>query len=240
MSQTFEAPPRLAIGSHPGNTVYMCGMNVISWENGDTKITDYPTCSPKPLARMVQAINDGYCNHVISEVDYEGDVFSVLCAPCSIEVLRLAHRTVGQPRLTLGEGWQWVAAMFKDATDEHLKAHGDNEAHQLARWALQAALTMADGHPPERAPMALVPGEPYPILTRHIYTFVRQFHYSPALLEHFASSATNLIHEAGMFFATRKNGLAKITEAHRVIDMWNSIAASRPKAASEVREEVAA
>jgi hypothetical protein len=33
-------------------------MNAISYINGDERITDYPTCSARPLAVVVQACND--------------------------------------------------------------------------------------------------------------------------------------------------------------------------------------
>ena len=33
-------------------------MQVISYTNGDAEITDYPTCTARPLARLVQRLND--------------------------------------------------------------------------------------------------------------------------------------------------------------------------------------
>jgi hypothetical protein len=61
-------------------------MNVVSWESGDTTITDLPACADPMLARLVQHVNDHYCTH------RDGDL---LCPPCSVDVLDLAHRTVG-------------------------------------------------------------------------------------------------------------------------------------------------
>ena len=51
-------PLRLARGSHQPGSGKGCAMNVISYINGDAKITDFPECSARPLARMVQALND--------------------------------------------------------------------------------------------------------------------------------------------------------------------------------------
>lgn len=81
-----DHPLRLAIGSHWAGSGKGCAMNVISWENGDRKISDYPRCADRLLARLVQTINDHHCGHMDN---------NFLCPPCSVEVLALAHRTVG-------------------------------------------------------------------------------------------------------------------------------------------------
>jgi hypothetical protein len=69
-------------------------MNLISWENGDSTITDYPDCADRVLARIVQQVNDNICDH------RDGDL---LCPPCSLEVLALGHRTVGTGTIPLSE-----------------------------------------------------------------------------------------------------------------------------------------
>jgi hypothetical protein len=51
-------PLRLARGSHQPGSGKGCAMNVISYTNGDDRITDFPTCSARPLAIVVQACND--------------------------------------------------------------------------------------------------------------------------------------------------------------------------------------
>lgn len=79
-------PLRLAVGSHQPGSGMGCAMNVESWINGDTKITDLPACADLMLAHVVQRVNDTYCTH------RDGDL---LCAPCSIKVLELAARTRG-------------------------------------------------------------------------------------------------------------------------------------------------
>jgi hypothetical protein len=81
-----EHPLRLAVGSHQAGTGKGCAMNAVSWENGDTTITDLPACADPLLARIVQRVNDKICTH------RDGDL---LCPSCSIKVLHLAHRTVG-------------------------------------------------------------------------------------------------------------------------------------------------
>jgi hypothetical protein len=83
---TVDHPLRLAVGSHKAGSGKGCAMNLISWENGDTTITDMPSCADPMLARIVQRVNDTYCTH------RDGDL---LCPTCSLVVLDLAHRTVG-------------------------------------------------------------------------------------------------------------------------------------------------
>jgi hypothetical protein len=51
-------PLRVARGSHQPGSGKGCAMNVISYTNGDERITDFPTCSARPLAIVVQACND--------------------------------------------------------------------------------------------------------------------------------------------------------------------------------------
>jgi hypothetical protein len=51
-------PLRLAQGSHQPGSGKGCAMNAISYINGDTAITDFPTCSARPLAILVQSCND--------------------------------------------------------------------------------------------------------------------------------------------------------------------------------------
>jgi hypothetical protein len=81
-----DHPLRLAVGSHEAGSGMGCAMNVISWESGDTTITDLPACADSVLARIVQRVNDSICTH------RDGDL---LCPACSVKVLDLAHRIVG-------------------------------------------------------------------------------------------------------------------------------------------------
>ena len=86
MTNTNVGPLRLAVGNHRAGSGKGCAMNVISWENGDSRISDMPDCTHPLLARVVQRLNDSICEH------RDGDL---LCADCSVIVLGLAHRTVG-------------------------------------------------------------------------------------------------------------------------------------------------
>ena len=83
MNKIFE-PLILAAGSHQAGSGKGCAMNVISWENGDKQITDFPACSDSMLARMVQRVNDALASD-------DG----LLSADNSVIALELGHMTVG-------------------------------------------------------------------------------------------------------------------------------------------------
>ena len=51
-------PLRLARGSHQPGSGNGCAMNAISYINGDEHITDFPTCSDRSLAIVVQSCNE--------------------------------------------------------------------------------------------------------------------------------------------------------------------------------------
>ncbi len=85
MHQITE-PLRLAVGSHRAGSGKGCTMNVVSWANGDTEITDMPPCSDPMLSRLMQSVNDRICMHL------DGDL---LCSKCSGIVLDLGFQTVG-------------------------------------------------------------------------------------------------------------------------------------------------
>lgn len=63
MDCNIDHPLRLAVGSHQAGSGKGCAMNLVSWENGDTTITDMPACVDPLLARIVQRVNDTICTH---------------------------------------------------------------------------------------------------------------------------------------------------------------------------------
>ena len=94
-------PLRLAQGSHQPGSGKGCAMNVISYINGDTKITDYPACSAHPLASLVQT-----CNDRLAGVD------GFLSAENSILVLNLGWRTVGTAGASDAVHALWIAEVL--------------------------------------------------------------------------------------------------------------------------------
>jgi len=96
-------PLRLAKGSHKPGSGKGCAMNVISYINGDIQITDYPKCSARPLARMVQELNDGLA-------DKDG----YLSPENSVLVLDLGWRTVGTAGAPREVVLRWLAELLVD------------------------------------------------------------------------------------------------------------------------------
>ncbi len=94
-------PLRLAKGSHQPGSGKGCAMNVISYINGDARISDFPACSARPLAAFVQSCNDllagpgGY----LSPED-------------SLLALDLGWRTVGTANVDRYVVHAWVAELL--------------------------------------------------------------------------------------------------------------------------------
>lgn len=103
MSASLDHPLRLAAGTYRAGSGKGCAMNLISWENGDAEITDFPACTARPLARLVQIVNDSICAHG------DGDL---LCPACSAVVLDLAHMTVGTAGATQQQEAAWIAELL--------------------------------------------------------------------------------------------------------------------------------
>lgn len=59
MKSFDDHPFQLAAGANTGaDDPYGCLMNVVSWMNGDTQITDYPSCTNKVLGSLCITFND--------------------------------------------------------------------------------------------------------------------------------------------------------------------------------------
>ena len=94
-------PLRLARGSHQPGSGKGCAMNVISYINGDVEVTDFPACSARPLARMIQELNDGLA-------DEDG----YLSPKNSVLVLNLGWRTVGTADVPREVVLRWLAELL--------------------------------------------------------------------------------------------------------------------------------
>ena len=113
-------PLCLARGSHRPGSGKGCAMNVISYVNGDTNITDYPKCSARLLARMVQLVNDNLAAE---------DGF--LSPENSLLVLDLAWKTVGTADVSNQVVLQWATCVFGVAPKGWKTAN-----YAAHRWAL--------------------------------------------------------------------------------------------------------
>jgi hypothetical protein len=98
-------PLRLAGGSHQPGSGKGCAMNVISYINGDTHITDFPDCSARPLAAFVQV-----CNDLLAGPD------GYLSPKNSLLALELGFQTVGTADVTDTVIHAWVAELLSSPT----------------------------------------------------------------------------------------------------------------------------
>ncbi|AGS82401.1 hypothetical protein PBI_REDNO2_102 [Mycobacterium phage Redno2] len=96
-------PLRLAKGSHQPGSGKGCAMNVISYINGDTVITDYPKCSARPLARLVQQ-----CNDELADSD------GFLTPENGVLVLDLGWQTVGTADVPESVMLRWLRDILVD------------------------------------------------------------------------------------------------------------------------------
>jgi hypothetical protein len=94
-------PLRLARGSHQPGSGKGCAMNVISYINGDTCITDFPDCSARPLAAFVQV-----CNDLLAGPD------DYLSPENSLLALELGWQTVGTADVPDNVVHAWVAELL--------------------------------------------------------------------------------------------------------------------------------
>jgi hypothetical protein len=98
-------PLRLASGSHQPDSGKGCAMNAISYINGDEQITDFPTCSARPLAVLVQSCNDLLAgpNRYLSSTD-------------SVLALELGWETAGTAEVVDTAIHAWVAELLTNPT----------------------------------------------------------------------------------------------------------------------------
>jgi hypothetical protein len=94
-------PLRLARGSHQPGSGKGCAMNVISFINGDAQVTDFPTCSARPLSLLVQSSND-----LLAGPD------GYLSPEGSVVALALAWQTVGTADVPDTVVHAWVAELL--------------------------------------------------------------------------------------------------------------------------------
>jgi hypothetical protein len=98
-------PLRLAKGSHQPGSGKGCAMNAISYINGDAQITDFPACSARPLAALVQS-----CNDLLARPD------GYLSPEGSVLALDLGWQTVGTAKVPNPVIHAWIAELLDNPT----------------------------------------------------------------------------------------------------------------------------
>jgi hypothetical protein len=130
---TIPHPLRLARGSHQPGSGKGCAMNVISYTNGGTEITDYPACSARPLARLVQRLND----RLAGDDGY-------LSPENSMIALDLGWLTVATADVSPEVAWHWLADLL---TDERVARDARSEVIKAIRGVSELCRRQADGSP---------------------------------------------------------------------------------------------
>jgi len=126
-------PLRLAKGSHQPGSGKGCAMNVISYINGDVEITDFPACSARPLARLVQEVND-----ILADED------GYLSPKNSVLVLNLGWRTVGTADVPSEVVLRWLAELLGDPV-RGVAQHASPAAAPAIRHVADLLKQMAGG-----------------------------------------------------------------------------------------------
>ena len=127
-------PLRLAKGSHQPGSGKGCAMNVISYTNGDTHITDFPDCSARPLAAFVQV-----CNDLLAGPD------DYLSPENSLLALELGWQTVGTADVDDTVIHAWLAELLA-SPDWGVVRHAKRAARYAKSTADKAVLDIAELH----------------------------------------------------------------------------------------------
>jgi hypothetical protein len=94
-------PLRLGKGSHQPGSGKGCAMNVISYITGDAQVTDFPSCSARPLSLLVQSSND-----------FLAGPDGYLLPESSVVALDLAWQTVGTADVPDTVVHAWLAELL--------------------------------------------------------------------------------------------------------------------------------
>jgi len=115
-------------------------MNVISYINGDIEITDYPECSARPLALLVQL-----CNDILPDQD------GFLSPEDSLIVLDLGCQTVGTAGVADSVIHSWIAGLLDNPEWGVIRYNlpgGIAEMHRkVARGEIDFHVWSADAYP---------------------------------------------------------------------------------------------
>jgi len=117
-------PLRLARGSHQPGSGKGCAMDVISYINGDVTITDFPACSAKPLAKLVQLLNDRLAGPN-----------GFLSPEASLLVLDLGWLTVGTADTPAPIIWRWISELLIDPEHGVVRYASDADGVEIRRVA---------------------------------------------------------------------------------------------------------
>jgi len=101
-------PLRVSQGPHREGSGKGCAMNIVSYVTGEKKITDFPKCSARPLARIVQIANDRLGSGILG---------SLLSPENALTAIELGMSTVGTADASDHVAEQWVSNLLINDQD---------------------------------------------------------------------------------------------------------------------------
>ena len=134
--ERISHPLRLAGGSHQPGSGKGCAMNVISYINGDTHITDFPATAARPLAAFVQL-----CNDLLAGPD------GYLSSENSFLALELGWQTVGTAEVPDIVIHAWMAELLTSPAWGVVQ-HADNAAVEAIVDIAELHRALASGEMP--------------------------------------------------------------------------------------------
>ena len=226
-------PLRLAVGSHRAGSGKGCAMNVISWETGESTITDMPACADPFLARVVQRVNDSQCAHS------DGDL---LCPPCSVKVLELGHRTVGTNLAALGWDSEEIRRVWVEIAVEQAESVArENEDPRVTKcravtraWLRgEAAIDKVHEARSDAADAAYAAYAAYAADAAYAYAAATATAtaYAAATAYAYATAATAATAAAAADAADAAYGYgSRLWRAHRIVDRFEELTGVRAEA----------
>jgi hypothetical protein len=152
MMHDITKPLILSRGNHKAGSGRGCGMNVISWEQGEDPISDYPGGVCTLLAGVVQSVNDAICTHTTNFryvtspfMAFSAGAGGELCPECSAVVLDLAHRVVGSaapcgcdtPRFLMGVQFAMHSPVTHRAVETFTVPHEREQRRRLGELVVR-------------------------------------------------------------------------------------------------------
>ena len=193
-------------------------MNVVSWESGDTTITDMPDCADRVLARIVQCVNDKLCAH------RDGDL---LCPACSVLVLDLAHRTVGTGSVVMTDLERRRVWVRIEADQARQVLHLNTDPRVMA--AIGAAEGWCDGTVTAEECFAAAIAAAAAAATAYAYVDA-----AAANAAYAAANAAATAANAAAYAADAALPLQRLALAHRAIDVFEQHTGSKAPAPEPV------
>ena len=154
--KSFEDHPfQLAAGANEGpDDQFGCTMNVVSWMNGDTEITDMPDCTNGTLGGLVVAFNDEVLSRFgvpgrRKTVQFAGadmPVVSNVATPAqAMRLLNVASLVMNTAHVDAEASWDWRCDLVGGYSSgwsyiENLVMGSDTFDHAVDRFLAEVVL----------------------------------------------------------------------------------------------------